>query len=152
MSDPHPPGLVEALSLIDAVLAICCDPDGRVCIRGSEGDRAVLQAALDAARATPVPAQAEGKPFYPHTWDRDGERCTVCGDKDWMGGSCKPPATTSRADAVGRSVDPDLMSAIRSVLKFATFDHTGRCTGLSGQMMDEAMPKLWRAVNQGAKP
>lgn len=37
-------------------------------------------------------ATAVWPPFYPHTWDRDGERCTVCGDKDWMGGSCRPPA------------------------------------------------------------
>lgn len=40
---------------------------------------------------------AEAKGFYedarkalgkqkcpPHDWDRDGERCTKCGDKDWM--------------------------------------------------------------------
>lgn len=24
-----------------------------------------------------------------HRWDRDGERCVVCGAKDWMGGECK---------------------------------------------------------------
>lgn len=29
-------------------------------------------------------------PPIPHTWDRDGERCTVCGAKDWMSGGCKP--------------------------------------------------------------
>lgn len=23
-----------------------------------------------------------------HKWDRDGERCLKCGDKDWMGGPC----------------------------------------------------------------
>jgi len=27
-----------------------------------------------------------------HTWGKDGEGCVVCGDKDWMGTSCKPPA------------------------------------------------------------
>lgn len=26
---------------------------------------------------------------YPHTWGKDGERCVVCGDKDWMGTNCK---------------------------------------------------------------
>lgn len=25
-----------------------------------------------------------------HQWSRDGETCVVCGDKDWMGGPCKP--------------------------------------------------------------
>lgn len=32
--------------LVAAVLAVCCDPAGTVVIRGSDGDRAVLQAAL----------------------------------------------------------------------------------------------------------
>ena len=32
--------------LLAAVLAVCCDPEGRVVIRGSDGDRAVLQTAL----------------------------------------------------------------------------------------------------------
>lgn len=27
----------------------------------------------------------------PHKWDDAGERCTVCGDKDWMGGGCSHP-------------------------------------------------------------
>jgi len=34
--------------LRDAILAVCCDPDGVVCIRGSDGDRNVLQDALAA--------------------------------------------------------------------------------------------------------
>lgn len=25
-----------------------------------------------------------------HTWDDSGERCLNCGDKDWMGGPCRP--------------------------------------------------------------
>jgi len=25
---------------------------------------------------------------YQHKWDRCGERCLKCGDKDWMGGAC----------------------------------------------------------------
>jgi len=32
--------------LVTAVWAVCCDPEGRVVIRGSDGDRAVLQEAL----------------------------------------------------------------------------------------------------------
>jgi hypothetical protein len=34
--------------LRDAILAVCCDPEGTVCIRGSDGDREVLQKALAA--------------------------------------------------------------------------------------------------------
>lgn len=26
-----------------------------------------------------------------HKWDRDGERCVKCGDKDWMGTQCSVP-------------------------------------------------------------
>ena len=33
-----------------------------------------------------------------HQWDCDGERCTKCGDKDWMGGPCTPtPPTGEKA-------------------------------------------------------
>jgi hypothetical protein len=38
----------QIVMLRDAILAVCCDPEGTVCIRGSDGDRAVLQEALDA--------------------------------------------------------------------------------------------------------
>jgi hypothetical protein len=39
------------------------------------------------------PAQPEQEPkHHRHTWGKDGECCVVCGDKDWMGTSCKPPA------------------------------------------------------------
>lgn len=31
-----------------AITVTCCDPDGRVCIRGSDEDREILQSALDA--------------------------------------------------------------------------------------------------------
>lgn len=30
-----------------------------------------------------------------HQWDRDGERCAVCCDKDWMGGPCNGPRTAT---------------------------------------------------------
>jgi hypothetical protein len=30
-----------------------------------------------------------------HEWDATGERCVRCGDKDWMGGPCKPLAQGS---------------------------------------------------------
>lgn len=29
-----------------------------------------------------------------HRWDRDGERCLDCGDKDWMGGPCSGPRSS----------------------------------------------------------
>lgn len=45
-------------------------------------------------QSPPPHSAADAKPFYSHTWDRGGERCTVCGDKDWMGGSCTKPTIT----------------------------------------------------------
>lgn len=30
-----------------------------------------------------------------HQWNADGERCTVCGDKDWMGGPCSGSESAS---------------------------------------------------------
>ena len=29
-----------------------------------------------------------------HKWDRAGERCEKCGDKDWMGGPCNAMSET----------------------------------------------------------
>jgi hypothetical protein len=34
------------------------------------------------------PMSAEQDQPGRHKWDRDGERCELCGDKDWMGGPC----------------------------------------------------------------
>lgn len=45
----------------------------------------MARAALDKAKAAPVPSVPDG---YPHKWDDSGERCLKCGDKDWMGGLC----------------------------------------------------------------
>lgn len=39
--------------LRDAVLAVLCDPDGRPCFNGSDGDRAVIAEALDASSESP---------------------------------------------------------------------------------------------------
>ena len=48
------------------------------------------QKVLDALQNLLKPSQPEQEPeHYPHTWGKDGERCVVCGDKDWMGTSCK---------------------------------------------------------------
>ena len=37
--------------LRDAIVVTCCDPDGRVCIRVSDGDREILQTALAATES-----------------------------------------------------------------------------------------------------
>lgn len=37
-------------SILNDMAAVLCDPDGNVCIRGSDGDRKVLQDAIDRAR------------------------------------------------------------------------------------------------------
>lgn len=42
------------------------------------------------------PAQQEPV-AYRHKWDKSGERCVKCGDKDWMGGTCTAPDTTPPA-------------------------------------------------------
>ena len=36
---------------IESMSHVLCDPEGQVCIDGSEGDRRILQTAIDAARA-----------------------------------------------------------------------------------------------------
>lgn len=40
-----------------------------------------------ATEQTPQPPE----PKFRHRWDESGERCTICGDKDWMGGECSGP-------------------------------------------------------------
>ena len=46
-----------------------------------------------------------------HRWDRDGERCLKCRDKDWMGGPCSTTddeyiaALTAERDAAIRERD-----------------------------------------------
>lgn len=37
--------------LLGAIDAVLCDPEGQACFRGSDEDRAVIQDAIDAARA-----------------------------------------------------------------------------------------------------
>lgn len=42
-----------------------------------------------ALTAAPTP------PKKAHKWDRGGERCVRCGQKDWMAGECVPPSDAS---------------------------------------------------------
>ena len=69
----HEQQLAEAtkqnVMLREAVLAVCCDPEGTVCIRGSDGDREVIQEALDATDdlAGLILCDAE-----PAAWDYEG--------------------------------------------------------------------------------
>jgi hypothetical protein len=55
---------------------------------------ATLDAALDLAQAAVTPKRHVSQ----HQWDRDGERCLKCGDKDWMGGPCRPRHCTCHPD------------------------------------------------------
>lgn len=62
-------------------------------------------------------------PPIPHTWDRDGERCTVCGAKDWMGGSCRPrPLSPETIAGIKRRVaemDPEERSQFAALTRRA---------------------------------
>lgn len=44
----------------------------------------VAKAQLDEALGGQSVEKSLDKKCPPHQWDRSGERCTVCGDKDWM--------------------------------------------------------------------
>lgn len=66
---------------------------------------------------TPPSSNAEVvEPHYAHKWDRDGERCVKCGDKDWMNSKCSIPDTPPAADAKpdGEAVDTDELYQKRS--------------------------------------
>lgn len=52
--------------------------------------RKILGIGIHDLYARPQPAQGDGSK-YQHKWDGDGERCSLCGDKDWMGGECSGP-------------------------------------------------------------
>lgn len=65
-----------------------------------------------ACRQPSAELQPAASVHYPHTWERDGERCTVCGDKDWMGGSCRPPESAPKpaAEASDSEMDGESIS------------------------------------------
>lgn len=52
-------------------------------------------------------AEAKGAPAGPpsqersHVWDRGGERCIVCGAKDWMAGACSGPTQAKPTNGEG---------------------------------------------------
>ncbi len=48
----------------------------------------------------PAAAPIEPTPQASHHWDASGERCEVCGDKDWMGGGCSGPREEPVAQTV----------------------------------------------------
>jgi hypothetical protein len=48
----------------------------------------------------PPAAPVQEPKHYRHRWGKDGEGCVVCGDKDWMGTSCKPPSAAPMQEPV----------------------------------------------------
>ena len=68
-----------------------CSPVGRALI--------VLHDALNEK-------QQEAQSIYSHKWDRSGERCVKCGDKDWMGGSCAVPDASQSVVSDGWKLVP----------------------------------------------
>lgn len=66
---------------------------------------------------TPPSSNAEGaEPHYAHKWDRDGERCVKCGDKDWMNSKCSISDTPPAADA---KPDGEAVGEVQNALSFA---------------------------------
>lgn len=58
--------------------------------------------AAERIRALPLPSpEPVSAAPRAHQWDDAGERCVVCGDKDWMGGTCSGP--TPAAAKVGEA-------------------------------------------------
>ena len=81
---------------LESLKAVLCDPEGRVCIDGSDGDRRVIQEALAALaserakQAEPVAFGHDGKP-WPHTIDA----------KAWADEFCKRNTATDHGTMIG---------------------------------------------------
>lgn len=59
IAPPRTDDVDEWRMALDELRAVLCDPDGRVCIDGSDGDRAVIQQALAMLAAAPHPVARE---------------------------------------------------------------------------------------------
>jgi hypothetical protein len=60
---------------------------------GADGKTSIIDML---GKALEQPAQT-----YQHKWDRCGERCLKCGDKDWMGGACSVADEQPAQEPVG---------------------------------------------------
>jgi hypothetical protein len=79
-----------------AVLRGMMADDGGIAVIGTTEQWAIHEA----IRALSPPASAAVVPEarkYQHEWNADGERCLLCGDKDWMGGPCGGPRNAAGA-------------------------------------------------------
>lgn len=45
---------MDRTQILESLQSVLCDPDGRVCISGSDADRAIIHAALRALESTPA--------------------------------------------------------------------------------------------------
>ena len=60
--------------------------------------------------------------IHRHKWDKSGERCVKCGDKDWMGGACTVPDTTPPQRTWVGLTDEDVQAAWDEMKNYDDFD------------------------------
>lgn len=100
----------------------------------------------DSAKAS----QAEQEPVaFTHTWDETGERCKVCGDKDWMGGSCTKPTEHTAAKPVVLEVDPAIAAKTLAGYSAVGVPDVDALIERLNSRYDEAIPtvNLWPLPN-----
>lgn len=88
------------------------------------------------AAAVPVPRDPKA-----HQWNDDGERCLICGDKDWMGGPCSGPIAPAEAKGGECSRQcMDTMSCDNSCKPAAIVDSLIQLRDAKWSLSDESMP------------
>lgn len=82
------------------------------------------------------------QPAEQHEWDREGERCTKCGDKDWLAGpTCSGRATPKKAAAP--EADLPLMARRPDMPAWAMFAGN---RGLWEKITDVRITDTWRFI------
>lgn len=80
-----------------------------------------------------------------HQWDKAGERCAVCGDKDWMGGDCRNNSEPDDLVDCLRDMEQAFHDAGDSEKSFALVQAIIRLEGKSSSTIDAVS----RAITEG---